>query len=69
MADFDYSDDGLNLTMTSEALRLVAYRDAVGVWTIGWGHTGPDVYEGIVWTREQAIVALKKDLGVKRAIK
>lgn len=69
MTDFEYSDEALNLTMTSEALRLVAYTDAVGVWTIGWGHTGPDVYEGLVWTREQAIEALKKDLGVKRAIK
>ena len=69
MTDFEYSDEALNLTMTSESLRLVAYRDAVGVWTIGWGHTGSDVHEGLVWTREQAIAALKRDLGMKRAIK
>lgn len=29
-----------------EGLRLTAYRDAGGVLTIGYGHTGPDVSEG-----------------------
>jgi len=69
VTDFDYSDEALQLTMNSEAFRSEAYRDAVGVLTIGYGHTGPDVYEGLVWTREQAIAALKKDLGTKRIIK
>ena len=23
-----------------EGLRLHAYQDSAGVWTIGWGHTG-----------------------------
>lgn len=23
-------------------------------WTIGWGHTGPEVHEGLVWTQEKA---------------
>lgn len=27
-----------------EGLRLVAYKDAVGIWTIGWGHTSDDKY-------------------------
>jgi lysozyme len=26
-------------------------------WTIGWGHTGPEVVEGLVWTQEQADAA------------
>ena len=26
-------------------------------WTIGWGHTGPDVHDGLVWTQEQADAA------------
>ena len=29
-----------------EGLRLVQYQDSVGVWTVGFGHTGSDVYEG-----------------------
>jgi lysozyme len=61
--NFEYSDEALQMTMTEEGLRLTAYPDAVGVWTIGWGHTGPEVHEGLVWTREQAVEALKKDLG------
>jgi lysozyme len=31
---------GLALVMKSEGLRLTAYRDGGGVWTIGCGHTG-----------------------------
>nr|WP_305121666.1 lysozyme [Aeromonas sp. SG16] len=23
-------------------------------WTIGWGHTGPEVREGVIWTQEKA---------------
>ena len=29
-----------------EGLRTMAYRDAAGVLTIGYGHTGKDVREG-----------------------
>lgn len=32
-----------------------------GIWTIGYGHTGKDVYEGLVWTQEQADEALEHD--------
>ena len=32
--------------MVFEGLRLEAYRDAAGVLTIGYGHTGKDVREG-----------------------
>lgn len=37
-----------------EALRLVAYLDSVGRWTVGYGDTGPDVVKGLVITKEQA---------------
>lgn len=30
---------GRELIQSFEGLRLSAYKDAVGVWTIGWGHT------------------------------
>src|SRR5689334_6888086 len=41
--------------------KLVAYKDTGGVWTIGRGHTGPEVHEGLVWTPEQSALAFSKD--------
>jgi lysozyme len=40
------SEEGLDLIRRFEGLRLDAYRCPAGVWTIGYGHTGPDVAEG-----------------------
>ena len=34
------SQNGLNLIKQFEGCRLTAYKDSVGVWTIGYGHTG-----------------------------
>lgn len=31
-------------------------------WTVGWGHTGADVYEGLEWTQEQADLAFTLDV-------
>lgn len=45
-----------------EGCRLRAYRDSKGVWTIGWGHTGPEVVEGLVWTQAHADAVLIADL-------
>lgn len=45
-----------------EGLRLKAYLDSVGIWTIGYGDTGPDVVEGLVITKEQAEERLRKRL-------
>ena len=33
-----------------------------GVLTIGWGHTGPDVYQGMTITQQQAETYLTNDL-------
>ncbi|AHA27985.1 hypothetical protein lam_639 [Candidatus Liberibacter americanus str. Sao Paulo] len=44
----------ISLIKQFEGLRLKAYRCSVGVWTIGYGHTGCDVYEGLVIPQEQA---------------
>lgn len=46
-----------------EGLRLTAYRDSVGVLTIGYGHTGSDVHAGMTITAAQADALLEKDLG------
>ena len=32
-------------------------------WTIGWGTTGSDVSQGIVWTQQQCDDRLRKDVG------
>ncbi len=46
-----------------EGLKLTAYRDSGGVWTIGYGHTGPEVQEGLTITLVQAQAHLKQDAG------
>lgn len=46
-----------------EGCKLNAYQDSGGVWTIGFGHTGPDVHPGLVWTQQQADDALALDSG------
>ena len=56
------SDNGVKLIKQFEGCRLKAYKDAVGVWTIGYGHTGADVKAGQVITQAQADVLLKNDL-------
>jgi lysozyme len=45
-----------------EGLRLKAYKDSVGVWTIGYGDTGPDVVEGLIITKEEVEERLRKRL-------
>lgn len=57
-----YSNTGLKLTELFEGCRLEAYYDAVGVLTIGYGHTGPDVYVGQIITQAQAEALLLSDV-------
>lgn len=44
-----------------EGLRLEAYQDEAGVWTIGWGHTGPDARPGNKITRARADQLFDRD--------
>ena len=37
------------------------YLCPAGVWTCGWGSTGPDVFPGRPWTQEYADQRLKDD--------
>lgn len=58
----------------AEADRLKAYRDDTGRWTIGRGHTGPEVVEGLVITEAQSLAyrfadATKAAARVCRAVK
>ena len=58
----NYSKDGMKLTEGFEQCRLVSYHDIKGVLTIGWGHTGFDVYEGQTITQAEADALLLKDV-------
>lgn len=44
-----------------EGLRLMPYLCPAGVWTCGWGSTGPDVFPGRAWTQEYADARLARD--------
>lgn len=37
-------------------------------WTIGYGHTGPEVRKGLVWSRAQAEAALVSDIHSHNAV-
>jgi lysozyme len=56
------SQKGVNLVKKFEGLELKAYKDSVGVVTIGYGSTGPHVFMGQVITEAQAEALLIKDL-------
>jgi len=45
---------GQNLIKSFEECKLVAYQDQGGIWTIGWGHTGPEVVEHLQCNQQQA---------------
>ena len=54
-----------------EGLRTMAYRDAAGVLTIGYGHTGKDVREGDritpYWAEQLLLLDLKEsEMAVRR---
>lgn len=56
------SENGLNLIKDFEGLKLKAYKDAVGVWTWGYGSTGPHVTPNKTGTKEEAEDLLKEDV-------
>lgn len=73
MANLTYSERGLKLTKQFEGLRLAAYQDQRGNWTIGYGHTGPGVHEGLRITEAEAEMFLTNDVtcavaGVNRMV-
>lgn len=56
------STKGLALIKKHEGLRLKAYRCPAGVLTIGYGHTGPDVKEGLEINQAKANCLLDSDV-------
>lgn len=72
--NLEFDRDGLDLVEFSEGCELTAYRDPVGVLTIGYGHTGYDVYDGQTITLNDAEELLRRDIrfaeiGVKALVK
>lgn len=55
------SENGRNLIAEFEGLRLQAYQDSVGVWTIGYGHT-QGVVPGQIITVAKANQLLDQDI-------
>ena len=61
----NYSKNGLHLTENFEGLRLTAYPDPAthgDPWTIGYGHTGAEVHQGMTITQDQAEEFLMQDV-------
>lgn len=55
---------GIKLIKKYEGCRLKAYKPVPTekYWTIGWGHYGPDVKEGMTITQAEADAMLERDL-------
>ncbi|TAK81877.1 MAG: lysozyme [Aquabacterium sp.] len=64
MSDFQVSPIGRALIERNEGCELSAYRDMVGVLTIGFGHT-EGVYDGQTITQAEADEMLTEDLSEK----
>lgn len=56
------SDKGLALIKRYEGCVLHAYLCPASKWTIGYGHTGPDVKPGLAITQARADELLRKDV-------
>jgi len=61
VGNYQYSKSGVQLTERFEGVKLVAYQDQVGRWTIGYGHT-LGVKPGDTCTQEQADQWLQQDM-------
>lgn len=60
----ELGQDGIDLIKSFEGCRLEAYKPVPTekYWTIGWGHYGPDIYEGMTITQEEADAMFVSDL-------
>ena len=54
--------EAVELIARAEGLRLDAYQDVAGVWTIGRGHTGADVRAGLRWSLDHADEVFLQDV-------
>lgn len=60
------SQHGIAVMHYFESCKLEAYPDPGSEdgkpWTIGWGHTGPEVVRGLKWSQAQCDAVFVKDL-------
>lgn len=58
------SSTGINLIKSFESCKLTAYKalSSEKYYTIGWGHYGSDVYNGMEITQEQADALFEQDI-------
>ncbi len=56
------SNKGVNFIINEEGEVLTAYKCPGNVWTVGVGHTGKEIKEGMNITKEQSRELLKTDL-------
>ena len=56
------SQSGIDLIKRFEGLELESYQDITGIWTIGYGHTGPEVGPDQRITTSEAEALLRHDL-------
>ena len=56
------SQAGIDFIKQHEGVRYDSYQDSVGIWTIGVGHTGPDIGPGMVIDDAEVDVLLNSDL-------
>lgn len=63
--ELELTQSCVQLVERDEGDRLTAYPDPAthgDPWTIGYGHTGPDVTPGLTITQDQAVLLLRSDL-------
>ena len=56
------SKAGEDALIIREGSKRKAYRDVKGILTIGVGHTGPEVKDGLIWTDAQVLTAFEADV-------
>lgn len=56
------SENGKNLIKNFEGLKLNSYKCSSGVLTIGYGHTGSDVKENMIISKEEAEKLFDSDI-------
>jgi len=58
----NFSQNCVAITKQFEGCQLTSYQDPAGVWTIGYGHTGAEVREGLTIDQGYADRLLMMDL-------
>lgn len=56
------SEAGVDLIKSFEGCKLESYKCPAGIWTIGYGHTGPSVTSGLSIDEQEAESLLYDDL-------